>query len=280
MTAMLPADGHVHTEWSWDCEPGDMAASCARAVAAGLPAVAFTEHLDFTVWTRVEPAPDAPAKVTDLITADGTLAPPRLDVDGYLACVQRCRELFPDLVILTGVEVGEPHWHRDQVAAVLAAGQFDRVLGSLHTLPLGAGLNEPGEHFARRPAAEVVRDYLAETVRLVTASTTFEVLAHIDFATRYWPAAAGPFDPADFEEEFRQALTAAAAAGLALEVNTNRRPFPEIVRWWGEAGGEVVTFGSDAHFPGGVGNGFAEAVAMVEARGFRPGRHPHDRWYA
>jgi len=52
-----------------------MEASCARALAVGLPAIAFTEHLDFTVWTNVEPAPDAPAKVTNLITADGTLAP-------------------------------------------------------------------------------------------------------------------------------------------------------------------------------------------------------------
>jgi histidinol-phosphatase (PHP family) len=280
MAAMLPADGHVHTEWSWDCEPGDMEASCARAIAVGLPAVAFTEHLDFTVWTGVEPAADAPAKVTDLITVDGTLAPPPLDVDGYLASVQRCREKFPDLLILTGVEVGEPHWHRDRVAAVLAAGQFDRVLGSLHTLPLGAGLNEPGEHFARRPAAEVVRDYLAEIPRLVAGFADFEALAHIDFVSRYWPAAAGQFDPADFEEEFRHALTAVAAAGRALEVNTNRKPFPEIVRWWSEAGGEVITFGSDAHSPVGVGDGFAEAVAMVEALGFRPGRHPYDRWYA
>lgn len=99
-----------------------MEASCAQALAVGLPAIAFTEHLDFTVWTNVEPAPDAPAKVTNLITADGTLAPPQLDVDGYMACVQRCREKFPDLVILTGVEVGEPHWHRDQVAAGTTPG--------------------------------------------------------------------------------------------------------------------------------------------------------------
>jgi histidinol-phosphatase (PHP family) len=126
----------------------------------------------------------------------------------------------------------------------------------------------------------VVRDYLAEIPRLVAGSTDFEALAHIDFVSRYWPAAAGPFDPADFEEEFRHALTTVAAAGRVLEVNTNRRPFPEIVRWWREAGGKVITFGSDAHYPGGVGGGFAQAVAMVEALGFRPGRHPYDRWYA
>jgi histidinol-phosphatase (PHP family) len=256
-----------------------MEASCARAVEVGLPAVAFTEHLDFTVWTAVEPAPDAPAKVTDLITDDGTLVPPPLDVDGYLACVQRCREKFPGLRILSGVEVGEPHWHAAQVAEVLAAGQFDRVLGSLHTLPLGGGFNEPLEHFARRPAAEVVRDYLTEIPRVV-AGADFEALAHVDFVSRFWPAAAGPFDPAGFEEEFRYALASVAAAGRVLEVNTSSRPFPEIVRWWREAGGEVVTFGSDAHAPVNVGDGFAEAVAMVEALGFRPGRHPYDRWYA
>ncbi|WP_246614155.1 PHP domain-containing protein [Paractinoplanes bogorensis] len=47
----LPVDSHVHSEWSWDAAFGDMAGTCARAVAVGLPAVAFTEHLDHVVWT-------------------------------------------------------------------------------------------------------------------------------------------------------------------------------------------------------------------------------------
>ena len=29
LKAMLPTDGHVHAEWSWDCEPGDMETSSA-----------------------------------------------------------------------------------------------------------------------------------------------------------------------------------------------------------------------------------------------------------
>ena len=45
----LPADGHVHSEWSWDADLGSMeATTCARAVELGLPAVAFTEHVDCT----------------------------------------------------------------------------------------------------------------------------------------------------------------------------------------------------------------------------------------
>ena len=47
---VLPADGHVHSEWSWDAPNGSMERTCARAVDLGLPAVAFTEHADFTTW--------------------------------------------------------------------------------------------------------------------------------------------------------------------------------------------------------------------------------------
>src|SRR6185369_782479 len=46
----LPCDSHVHSEWSWDTPVGDMEGSCARALELGLPAIAFTEHLDNTVW--------------------------------------------------------------------------------------------------------------------------------------------------------------------------------------------------------------------------------------
>jgi len=46
-----PVDSHVHTEWSWDApREASMVHSCEQAVAAGLPGVAFTDHLDFTTW--------------------------------------------------------------------------------------------------------------------------------------------------------------------------------------------------------------------------------------
>ena len=36
--------------------------------------------------------------------------------------------------------------------------------------------------------------------------------------------------------------------------------------------------GSDAHDPTVLARGFSDAAAMVEAHGFRPGRHPYDFW--
>ena len=52
---LLPADSHVHTQWSWDAPNGDIAALVCAAVELGLPSIAFTEHLDHTVW---QVAPD------------------------------------------------------------------------------------------------------------------------------------------------------------------------------------------------------------------------------
>lgn len=273
---MLAADSHVHSEWSWDAPYGSMERTCARAVDLGLPAVAFTEHADFTTWTV--DVGDLDDHLRALAAPDGSLTPPQMDLDGYLECLQRCRDRFPGLRILSGLELGEAHWHSEVAAKILEAGQFDRVLGSLHCLPVGERFFEPPDLFRQQPAAEVFRDYLAEVHRLVTGSGVFAVLAHIDYPVRYWPAHAEPFDPDAFEDEFRHALQALAAGGRALEVNTQVPLHPEIVRWWHEEGGEAITFGSDAHDPTVLASGFAEAAAMAEAHGFRAGRHPYDFW--
>jgi histidinol-phosphatase (PHP family) len=255
---------------------GSMERTCARAADIGLPAVAFTEHVDFTTWTMI--AEELDERLQHLVSPDGHLTPPSLDVTGYQECLERCRDQFPDLRILSGVELGEAHWHEDLAAKLLQAGQFERVLGSLHSLPFHEQFLEMPPAYQQRPAADVVRDYLAEVARLVEGSKAFSVLAHIDYPVRYWPEAAGPFDPSDFEDDFRSALRTLADSGRGLEVNTAVPLDPRIVRWWREEGGESVTFGSDAHEPAGLARGFADAAAMVEAQGFRPGRHPFDVW--
>jgi histidinol-phosphatase (PHP family) len=275
----MPADGHVHSEWSWDAQNGSMERTCERAIELGLPAVAFTEHVDLTPWVVREGELDDFPHLKALET-NGSLTPPTFDPDGYFECLHRCREKFPSLRIISGVEIGEPHRHGEEVTRLLGAGRFDRVLGSLHCLPLGTGFSEPPNQFRERPAAEVMRDYLAEIPRLVHGCDAFGVLAHIDYATRYWPPDADPFDPKAFEDEFRHALRALADGGRALEVNTRTPLRPEIVGWWREEGGRAVTFGSDAHMPSALAYGFAEAAAMVEAQGFRPGRDPYDVWIA
>ncbi len=275
---MLPPDGHVHTEWSWDTAAGSMARSCARAAELGLPSIAFTEHADFTRWIidpgiRARMQPQNAARVSP----DGTFRPPPLDAAAYLACVQRCREEFPGLRILSGTELGEPHWHSEQVKALLAAGTFDRVLGSVHSLEAD-GTRLVDFLFDSAEPADLVRAYLGEARRLAESTAPFAVLAHIDYPLRHWPQNAGRFDLAAFEDEYRAVLAALARSGRALEANAAVPLPPAIVRWWYEAGGEALAFGSDAHDPLDVARRFALLAGTAEAAGFHPGRHPHDFW--
>jgi histidinol-phosphatase (PHP family) len=276
---VLPPDNHVHSEWSWDTVAGSMERTCAVAMRLGLPAIAFTEHTDFTTWS-VGPgtAHTLPPRQQAMIGPDGRVRRPRLDIDGYFACLDRCRTRYPDLRILSGVELGEAHWCAEPVRDLLASGRFERVLGSLHSLRVAGEYRLIDNLRPRPPADAILREYLAELLRMVDGSDAFMVLAHIDYPVRRWSPEAGPYHPKMFEEEYRAVLRALAGSGRVLEVNTRVPLHPAVVGWWYEVGGTAVSFGSDAHVPAAVGNGFRGAAAMVEAQGFRPGRHPYDFW--
>jgi len=133
--------------------------------------------------------------------------------------------------------------------------------------------------FRRMPAGQTMRLYFTELLRLVEGSDIFQVLAHLDFPRRMWPRSAAPYKERAFEPEIRAVLHALAASGRILEVNT-KSPLvsPERLRWWREAGGTAVSFGSDAHQPWRVGDRFKLAVDVVEAAGFRAGRDRFDFW--
>jgi histidinol-phosphatase (PHP family) len=260
---VLPPDLHVHTEWSWDAPRGDMERSCARALELGLPAIAFTEHAD---WALVHQGQHP------------------VDIEGYLDAVDRCRARFPGLRILTGVELGEPHWFPKETEAILAAGPIDQVLGSVHSIHLGGGTLDASQFRSREgidfPAA--VREYFREVLLLVESGQSFEVLAHLDYPKRYWTEGAAPYREKDYEVEIRAILKAAARTGRILEVNTTRGhtlcPDLTVVRWWRELGGQAVQYGSDAHQPDKVAEGFKVATEMVESAGFKPAKDPVSLW--
>jgi histidinol-phosphatase (PHP family) len=243
-----------------------MEASCRKALELGLPAIAFTEHADFVdVHEGQHP----------------------VDVAGYLQSVEHCRAAFPGLRILSGVELGEPHWFPEPTAATLGAGKLDRVLGSVHCVRIdGRPVDMSQGVLTPDTAQALMRDYLRETLALVESGQPFQVLAHLDYPKRYWPHGELTFRESDFEEEYRAVLKAAAGRDAVLEVNTTRGiepgrglcPGAEVLGWWREEGGRAVSFGSDAHQPATVAAGFAAAAKVVEAAGFKPAKEPTDFW--
>jgi histidinol-phosphatase (PHP family) len=240
-----------------------MERSCERALELGLPGIAFTEHAE---WNQVHPGQHS------------------VDIAGYLDAIERCRAKFKDLRILSGVELGEPHWFPQETADVLAAGPLDQVLGSIHCIRMDGALLDASQFRERAdldfPAS--VRAYFHETLAMLESGISFETLAHIDYPKRYWQDGLGPYREEDYEPEIRAVLVAAAGTGRVLEVNTTRGrvlcPDITVVRWWREVGGQAVQYASDAHDPDKVAEGFKLATQMVEAAGFKPAKDPMALW--
>lgn len=281
----LPADDHVHSQFSWDAAAtGSMFDSCRQAVDIGLPSVAFTEHIDLTPWfVPKESLEMFPRNGASYNEADSSFLAPPVDFEGYFESIERCRAAFPALRILTGLEIGEPHWVPEATDELLAGGRFQRILGSLHSARIEGTPRVLDEWFhtdaiAGEAEAATVRDYLAEARRMIESSDRFEVFAHLDYLIRQIHKTGRDHDPRGFEGEYRETLTALARSGRVLEINTRIPLDPLLVRWWHEVGGPGVSFGSDAHAPAKVGHGFAEAAAVAEATGFRPQADPAAFW--
>jgi histidinol-phosphatase (PHP family) len=242
-----------------------MADSCRHALDLGLPAIAFTEHADFVQVHEGQRT---------------------LDLAGYLEAVERCRSAFPDLRILSGVELGEPHWFPAEVAATLAGGRLDRVLGAVHCTRTRGRVQDASQIRDVEAMPGFMHSFLQETLALVESSQPFQVLAHLDYPKRYWAHDRIQFNEGDYEEELRAVLRALARREGVLEVNTTRGmepsrglcPGAEVLRWWHELGGGAVSFGSDAHDPTMVAAGFSLATQVVEAAGFRPSPDPTGFW--
>ena len=275
---MLPADQHVHTQWSADAPHGSMREACIRAVEIGLPAVTFTDHADLTTLVVSDAAAEYIRAVGGQVSG-GVYQPPPLDVGGYLACVAQCRSEFAAGCTSQPGRAGRP---------ALAPGggrganrlrvRAHRRVAAL-TTPAG-GFADTADRYADVPAAEVVTEYLAEVTALAESPADFAVLAHVNYAARYWPASQGRYRNADFEGEYRAALRALACSGRAMEINTSGWiPLDaSLLIWWREEGGQAASFGSDAHDPVTIGHQFASAAALAQAAGSGPGRHGHGLW--
>nr|HID13954.1 histidinol-phosphatase HisJ family protein [Anaerolineae bacterium] len=247
-------DYHIHTRFSRDSDT-EMAAACEAAIARGLNEIAFAEHADF------EP----------LDVCCGFFRPA-----AYLSEIERCRRKYGDrLTIRAGVEVGEGHVYRDQAVALLETHEFDFVLGSLHWVDGRLHCDE--RYFAGRTLDEGLRAYFEELAHLA-AEADYDVLAHFDTVRRAAYRAFGlkRLDYAPYEETIRRILRTLVERGKGLEVNTvtYRRgmgdPSPplQILRWYRELGGEIITIGSDAHKPDTIGSCLDVALEMAQAAGF------------
>lgn len=246
-------DYHTHTDFSIDSS-AQLEAVCRAAMARGVDEIAVTDHLDFGPDDASQPFP----------------------LGAYVEAVARCRDRFrEDLDVRIGIEVGEPHIYASEAADVLSEGAFDVVLGSAH---YASGMQAAWlEDFFEQPLQEAYVSYFRQ-VADVAAEGDFDILAHLDLVKRDARKFGRPYDgPEPYADLIRSALRSVVERGKGIELNTSplRRGQPEpcpsleILQWYRELGGEILTVGSDAHSPEVVGSHLEIAVQMAQAAGFR-----------
>lgn len=232
-----------------------MEAMCQAALKLGMREIAITDHADFE---------------------------PRDVCCGYFRpgphwrAIDRCRSLFDgQLTIRAGVECGESHLYRSQVERLLSANEYDFVLGSIHWADGRPVFDDT--FFDGLTLDEGVALYFDELIELARGGT-YDVLAHIDIVRRavYRRFGNQTLDLRPHEGRVRQALRIVAERGKGIEINTgylrkgmgDPGPSVEMLGWFREEGGQIVTLGSDSHRPGQVGDGFQMARDMLRQAGF------------
>ncbi len=250
MKPALP-DYHTHTVRCGHAE-GQAADYVEAARRAGLLALGVADHLPLLP----EPDPE--------------LSMPLCELPEYVAEVLSLKVLYPDYVLL-GIEADYRRETVGEVASLLSSQPFDYVIGSVHFVRDWA-FDDPRQvdRYVGREIDALWVDYL-ELVGEAADTGLFTIVGHLDLVKKF-----GYRPDRALDRELERLVARIARAGMLVEINTAglRKPAKEaypslhILRLLREAG-VSITFGSDAHRPAEVGEGFDQAKALAQEAGYR-----------
>lgn len=247
------ADDHMHTTFSMD-GISPMREMVAAAVDQGLFEICLTEHLE-----TGHPQTDEP-----------------VDFDAYFKEMEACRALYPQIILHTGIEIGDNPPVRDQIHAILRQYPLDFHLLSLHLID-GQDPYYP-EYYVGKTQEAAYRRYVECKLESALHFGTFDALAHLGYCGKFAPygRAENPLRWRHAPDHLDALLRFLANGGKALEINTSGYkttdfpiPGPDILRRFAELGGEFVTLGADAHETKYVGYQFERARCLALSCGLK-----------
>lgn len=256
-TDLRATDYHVHTARCGHAG-GTMRAYVEAALARGLHEVAFTDHVPLYFLPGEDPDPG--------------LAMTRAELPEYVGEVLALREEFAGRIdVLLGLEADYAEGHEAALGEILAAHDWDVVLGSVHWVA-GDWIDAPGA--GARHEREGTATLWAEYYRLLSkaaATRFFDVLTHFDLPKKF-----GHRMPPELARHEADAVAAARGAGVAVEVSSaglrktvgEEYPAPPLLARLVAAGVPII-LSSDAHAPAEVGWGRERVLAAAQAAGAR-----------
>jgi len=267
-------DYHVHPGYSIDAEASGIDEYCSRAVDIGLDEICFTTHLEV----------DPHRKHLDWFVRINQKTVPMDDLtwlDVYFKDIENARLKWSSigLQVKAGLEVGYDLGLEKVIERVLNGYPFDFVMGSVHCLDhiSIASRKESSRYFPGKKMEAVVGKYykvLSEAVN----SGLFDCIGHLDLYRRHGRHYWGPAISAAYKEYLEPILTAIAARGMSLEINTSglRRglndfhPSRDIIELAVSLGARLFTLGSDAHRLAELGLGLDSAMELLAGYGINP----------
>ena len=251
----MNVDFHLHSNFSGDCDT-PLDTQIRAAIDAHIELLCITEHLD----------QDYPHDCIDF----------SLDIPAYLDAYRKMKEKYQDQIqLLFGIELGlQPHLG-EFCQQLCKTYPFDFVLGSTH---VSSGIDPYFESYWKdRSTQSAMERFFADTLTHIRSIDCFDSLGHLDYPIRYILNKNEPYSCFDYMDLIDECLKLLIHRGQALEVNTGGykaglgapHPVPDILKRYKELGGELLTIGSDAHFPQYVGYCFDQAIAIIKDCGFR-----------
>ncbi|MGA2321315.1 MAG: histidinol-phosphatase [Solirubrobacteraceae bacterium] len=188
------------------------------------------------------------------------------DLDDYCAFVRGETDLR------LGIEADFVPGAEDRMANLLAARDFDYVIGSVHFLRERAVDMDPYSIWEEGHSPEEIWRRYFQTVGEAARSGLFDVLAHPDLVKVWGPER--PLPEGDLRRYYELAIDGIAESSIAVEVSTaglRKRagelyPAPAFLEMCLQAG-VPVALSSDAHRPQDVGADYQRALELLEQMG-------------
>lgn len=249
-------DYHTHSFFSDDCSIPTKQ-MIESAIIKGIKEMAITDHYD----------PDYPDQEYPFI----------LDLENYHKTLLKLEEEYKTRIkIIKGIEIGIQHGETMKKCVKTANSfPYDFILGSFHCTDnkdLYAGYFNKGVDISK--AFERYYEYVYECLK---DYMDFDILGHINVVDRYVP-----FDRIPKYEAYMDMIEAILKLlienGKGIEFNSScyrylkdgrTTPTLEILSLYKDLGGEIITFGSDAHNPACIGDHYEEVNYRLKGIGFK-----------
>ena len=238
-------DYHIHSTNSKDARSTifDM---CKKAVEMDIAEVGFSEHVDF------EPK-------------DWGFG--YFNYDKYSSEINDARELFKKkLVIRKGIEIDYQYCFEDEIAEWLQNKEFDFVIGSVHYLNHEI-INQ--QLVMNEDLGKIYNAYFGEVSHSIKSSL-FDVIGHFDLVKNFIDERRSNLK-SGYVEGVGKILEQVIENNVYLEINSKAlryngdlAPNKEIIKAYFEAGGKLISVGSDAHSKEDIGSKIKNILTFLE----------------